>query len=92
MSHTTFSSLLSRIHVYTTNLFNIGCTLVATGMILERSECTLNMAMNCDILHTTNIAHWMEKKMSTINTARFGKLEGRKELGYVTREGQIGFF
>ena len=39
MPHTTLNSLLSCIHINTTNLFNITCTLIATPMILKRSEC-----------------------------------------------------
>ena len=34
------NSIVSRIHVNTTNLCNITCTLVATGVILWSVECT----------------------------------------------------
>ena len=40
MSQTTLTSLLSCIHVSTTNLLNIKCTLVVTCVILKRLECT----------------------------------------------------
>ena len=40
MSHTTLIPLISHIHANTTYLLNITCTLVATNVILERSECT----------------------------------------------------
>ena len=39
------NSLLSCIHVKTTDLLNITCTLVAKGMILGRLECMLNWAL-----------------------------------------------
>ena len=39
MSHAYNNSLLSHIHVNSTNLINITCTLVATSMKLERLEC-----------------------------------------------------
>ena len=39
--HNYTSSIVSRIHVDTTNLCNITCTLIATGMILRRLECII---------------------------------------------------
>ena len=44
------NSIASRIHVNTTILCNIMCTLVATGMILWSVECTLNCPIN--VSHT----------------------------------------
>ena len=40
----TNNSIISHIHVNTTKLHNITCTLVATGVILRSVECTSTMS------------------------------------------------
>ena len=42
-SHITLTSLSSHIHVHTTNLLNVTCTLVATGAMSEMSEGSLKL-------------------------------------------------
>ena len=41
------NSIVSRIHVYTTELRSIMCTLVATGVIIRSSECIM---IRCKLL------------------------------------------
>ena len=50
ISHTTSTSSLSCIHVNTTSLLSITCTLVVIGVILERLECDPYVIFRFEVL------------------------------------------